>query len=167
VSGQLHTPAALPRGKSPRYPLDTRLGGLQSLSGRRGEGENSWPYRNLNSDPSAIQPVVSRYTDYAIPAPLMNWIPHLYQIRYVISVAKCHVIRNYRHRTEGLHGRHCIWRNSNLCANFSYPNTQYEYTMMRRRKENEDCNFLPNVRCFFQNLEQYCYIMSEKTSAAR
>jgi hypothetical protein len=26
VSGQLHVPAALPQGKSPRYTLDTRLG---------------------------------------------------------------------------------------------------------------------------------------------
>jgi hypothetical protein len=26
-----------PRGKSPRYPLDGRLGGTQSRSGRRGE----------------------------------------------------------------------------------------------------------------------------------
>jgi hypothetical protein len=31
--------------------------------------ENSWPYRDSNSDPSVVQPVASRYTDYAIPAP--------------------------------------------------------------------------------------------------
>jgi hypothetical protein len=37
VSGQLHAPSALPLGKSPRYPLDRRLGGPQSRSGRRGE----------------------------------------------------------------------------------------------------------------------------------
>jgi hypothetical protein len=37
VSGQRHAPAALyPRGKDPRYPLDRRLGGPQSRSGRRG-----------------------------------------------------------------------------------------------------------------------------------
>jgi len=29
VSGQLHGPAALPRGKSPWYLLDSRLGGPQ------------------------------------------------------------------------------------------------------------------------------------------
>jgi hypothetical protein len=29
--------------------------------------ENSWPYRDSNSDPSIVQPVASRYTDYAIP----------------------------------------------------------------------------------------------------
>jgi hypothetical protein len=35
VSGQLHAPAALPLGKSSRYPLYRRLGGPQSLSHTR------------------------------------------------------------------------------------------------------------------------------------
>jgi hypothetical protein len=34
LSGQLHAPAALPPGKEPWYPLDKRLGGPQSPSGR-------------------------------------------------------------------------------------------------------------------------------------
>jgi hypothetical protein len=33
----LHVPAALPPGKSPRYPFYRRLGGPQSWSGRYGE----------------------------------------------------------------------------------------------------------------------------------
>jgi hypothetical protein len=70
VSGRLHTPAALPRRKSARYPLRRRLGGTQSRSGRR--GENCLLYRNSNSDPSVVQPVVSRYTDCAIPTPLRD-----------------------------------------------------------------------------------------------
>jgi hypothetical protein len=37
MSGQLDAPAASPQGNSPRYPLDRRLGGPQSLSGRGGE----------------------------------------------------------------------------------------------------------------------------------
>jgi hypothetical protein len=36
VSGQLHAPDALSPGKSPRYPLDRRLSGPQSRSGRGG-----------------------------------------------------------------------------------------------------------------------------------
>jgi len=40
VSRQLHVPAALDRGKNPRYPLDWRLGGPHSRSGRGGEEEN-------------------------------------------------------------------------------------------------------------------------------
>jgi len=42
VSGQLHAPAALPPGTEP-YPLDRRLGGPQSHSGRGGEEKNSQP----------------------------------------------------------------------------------------------------------------------------
>jgi hypothetical protein len=37
---QLHTPAALP-GKSPCYPLDRRLSGPQTRSGRGSEEKNS------------------------------------------------------------------------------------------------------------------------------
>jgi hypothetical protein len=41
VSGQRHAPAALyPRGKNPRYPLYSRLGGPQSRSGRREQKKN-------------------------------------------------------------------------------------------------------------------------------
>jgi hypothetical protein len=49
------------------YPLDKRLGAPQSRSGQR--GENSWPYRDSNSDPFVVQPIASRYTDYTNPAP--------------------------------------------------------------------------------------------------
>jgi hypothetical protein len=53
VSGQIHASAALPPGKDPQYPLDRRLGGPQSRSGRCGV-ENRIP---------AVQPVACRYTD--------------------------------------------------------------------------------------------------------
>jgi hypothetical protein len=43
-----------------RYPLDRRLGGSHNWSGRR--GENSCPYWNSNSNPSAVQPAACRYT---------------------------------------------------------------------------------------------------------
>jgi hypothetical protein len=35
--------------KSPRYPLDTRMGGPQSRSGRGGEEKNPCPSRESNS----------------------------------------------------------------------------------------------------------------------
>jgi hypothetical protein len=57
VSGQLHAPAALPPGIEVGWtpePLWTTW------------SKNSWPYRGSNSDPLVIQPVASRYTDYAI-----------------------------------------------------------------------------------------------------
>jgi hypothetical protein len=58
-------PGRLPRGERLRYPLDRKLGGPQSLSGRRGE-EKILDYRDPNTSPSVAQPVASRYTDYAI-----------------------------------------------------------------------------------------------------
>jgi hypothetical protein len=33
------------------------------------EKENSWPYRDSNSDPSVVQPVARLYTDRGIPDP--------------------------------------------------------------------------------------------------
>jgi hypothetical protein len=58
ISGQPHTPAALLLGKEPPLPIDRRLGGPQSRSGRGGkEKQNSFlllsgielgrPVRNL------------------------------------------------------------------------------------------------------------------------
>jgi hypothetical protein len=59
------------RGNSPWYPLDRRLSGPQSQTGRR--GENSWHHQDLNSDPFVIQPITSCYTHFAIPAPQVTW----------------------------------------------------------------------------------------------
>jgi hypothetical protein len=62
VGGQHHAPAALSPGKT-RYPLYRRLGELQGRAGR---------VRKISSppgfDPRTVQPVASRYTDWAIPA---------------------------------------------------------------------------------------------------
>jgi hypothetical protein len=38
------------------------------------EKRNSWLYRDSNSDSSVAQPVASRYTDWAIPAPKNNGV---------------------------------------------------------------------------------------------
>jgi hypothetical protein len=69
VSGQLYAPAALPPGKSPRYPLNTRLGAPQSRSGRRGDDKIYDPSWTRSPTLFVVQPVASRYTDCAIPAP--------------------------------------------------------------------------------------------------
>jgi hypothetical protein len=43
VSGQIHAPTALLPGREPQYPLDRRLGGPQSWSGRDNEDRLSLP----------------------------------------------------------------------------------------------------------------------------
>jgi hypothetical protein len=49
-----------PQGKSPWYPLDRRLGGPQSRSGRGGEEKNSQPLPGVELP--IVQPVAQRYT---------------------------------------------------------------------------------------------------------
>jgi hypothetical protein len=66
VRGQRHAPAALLQG-NPRYPLYMMLGGSQGRSERVGK---------ISSPPGldlwTVQPVVIRYTDWAIPAHLLK-----------------------------------------------------------------------------------------------
>jgi len=54
VTGQFEAPATFPQGKETRYPLDRRLGGPQSRSGRGGEEKkfHDCPCRELNPDRS-------------------------------------------------------------------------------------------------------------------
>jgi hypothetical protein len=56
-----YTPRSLYlQGNSPWYPLDKRLGGPLSQSGRGGEEKNSQPLLGL--EPPIIQPVAQCYT---------------------------------------------------------------------------------------------------------
>jgi hypothetical protein len=66
VGGQRHAPAALPPGKT-RYPMYMRLDGPQGRSGR------VWKISpQPGFDPRTVQPVASRYTDYATPAHMLE-----------------------------------------------------------------------------------------------
>jgi hypothetical protein len=65
VGGQRQAPAALPPGKT-RYPLYRSLCGSQS---RSGHVRKIFPPPGF--DPRTVQPVASRYTDNAIPAPFL------------------------------------------------------------------------------------------------
>jgi hypothetical protein len=57
-----------PRGKSPQYPLDRRLGGPQGRSGLRGEEKILDSPGTRTPTSSVVQPVANRYNDYSIPA---------------------------------------------------------------------------------------------------
>jgi hypothetical protein len=69
LCGQLHDPAALPPGKSPRYPFYRRFGGPHSRSGTYGEGKIFYPTGTQTPAPLVVQLVACRYTDWVIPAP--------------------------------------------------------------------------------------------------
>jgi hypothetical protein len=53
-----------PRGKSPRYPLDRRLGGPHSRSGRFGEEKILDPTGIRTPTPRSSSTVANRYTAY-------------------------------------------------------------------------------------------------------
>jgi hypothetical protein len=52
------------QGKNPLYPLDRRLGGPQSRSGRGGEEKNSQPLPGLNPDRQARSPALYRLSHH-------------------------------------------------------------------------------------------------------
>ena len=93
VGGQLHAPAALPPGMT-WYPLYRRLGRPQGRSER---------VRKISPppgfDPRTLQPVARRYTDYAIPAHIYNYIPetnHVFTVavlwlQFVVHIVFCTV----------------------------------------------------------------------------
>ena len=66
VGGQRHAPAALPPGET-RYPLYRRLGGPRAGLDRC-EKTSSTP----EFEPPTVQPVESRYTDWAVPSHNVN-----------------------------------------------------------------------------------------------
>jgi hypothetical protein len=68
VSGELHAPAALPRGSNPQYPLG---GGIQKRSGPYGEEKNLAPTRNCTS---AVQFKAHRYTDSLRRLKALKWV---------------------------------------------------------------------------------------------
>jgi hypothetical protein len=85
VSGQLHAPAALPQEKSPYCPLDRRLGGPQSRSGRSGEEKSpqSPPgFEPPNPDRPARSPV-------AIPTELSRFSRLFYKDTNRLIVQVC------------------------------------------------------------------------------
>jgi len=67
MGGQRHTPATLPSGKTPPPPLYKMLGGPQGRSERMRKISPTPVF-----DPRTVQPVASRYTDYAVPAHILS-----------------------------------------------------------------------------------------------
>ena len=75
LSDQNHAPSASPPGKT-RYPLYVRLGGHQ---GQLGRVRKISPL--LGFDLRTVQPVASRYTDWAMPAHHICLVGHIFHIK--------------------------------------------------------------------------------------
>jgi hypothetical protein len=76
VSGQLHAPAALPQKRAPGTHF---IGGW--VDPRAGlDDMEKWKFFTLSGLelplPLEVQPVASRYTDWAIPAPILSMFCH-------------------------------------------------------------------------------------------
>jgi hypothetical protein len=69
MSGSFTSRPLYPQRKNLQYPLDRRLGGPQSRSGRRGEEKIHDPTGIRTPTYPSSNVVASRYTDYTIPAP--------------------------------------------------------------------------------------------------
>ena len=116
MGGQRHAPAALLPGKT-RYSLYRRLGGHQGRSGR--VWENS-PQPGF--DPRTVKPVASRYTDWAIPAPVycavrtVSW--NVFQITFLL-----------RPKTS------CLWK-----VSVTKPNSKKKKTDLRSLYQLLKCN---------------------------
>jgi hypothetical protein len=64
VSGELHAPDALPRGKSPRYPLDWTLVGPRVGVVAVEKRKMSFLCRESNPFPLALHSIGRRYNDF-------------------------------------------------------------------------------------------------------
>jgi hypothetical protein len=85
--GTSHAPAALPRWKSPRYPLDRRLGGPQSQSGRYREGKILDPTGTRTPAPRSSSPyLVAPYMFTKFLILLRLYSPSLCLVRFFHTV---------------------------------------------------------------------------------
>jgi hypothetical protein len=94
VSGQLHAPVALSPGKEPPVPIGEEVGWTPAPVWKTWRSEKSSHYRDSNSDPSVVQLVASRYTDYFIPAHKLKkkfWTKTLYAFLVSQSLLLAHI----------------------------------------------------------------------------
>ena len=151
MGGHRQALAALPPGTT-RYPLYRRLGGPQ---GRSGRVRKISPV--LGFDPRTVQPIASRYTDWATPVPnfvlwhplcmcpqygsitllalrIMRWIVEFVYCVPLIQTVCCGSLHTKCVRCDHLQGDcHCkvaqLWRHFLLFG----PHDPYRYDLANRK----------------------------------
>jgi hypothetical protein len=101
-SGQLVTQATLPREKELPIPIGEEAGCVTEPKWTTWRREKSRPYRDSNSDHTAVQPVASRYADCAgkwKSGFLLYLITLLDCLSYITSIGK--MIVNWKVDVEG------------------------------------------------------------------
>jgi hypothetical protein len=159
------TPLLLyPRGKGPRYPLDRRLIGPQSRSGRFGEEKILDPTR-LELRPSVVQPVASSYPGFPPTLTTRNYAGRVCVFSVILIIrrdyfssytANCSSqrLRGLMHELSSL-ARSNTGTCSLLKVNRRFGATYRLYLLCRRinQSRNEGERTLHNHHC--ENLESY------------
>jgi hypothetical protein len=95
VSGQLHAPAALRPGKSPRHQFQSRLSGPQSRSGRGADKKNkSFHTPARNRTPVSARDLLSISTE--IFRPLLNTELREIYVQTIINMVYGDVFKSFR-----------------------------------------------------------------------
>jgi hypothetical protein len=108
VGGQRHASAALPPGK--RSGTHCIGGWMGPWAGLDGCGK-SRPHRHLI--PRTVQPVASRYIDWAIPA---RFSPHTFQLNCGTAPSKKSTLPSCIQSLHSPKVRHIQWSKTQLCA---------------------------------------------------
>jgi hypothetical protein len=112
--------------KGSGYPLDRKLGETQNRSGRRGEEKNTCPYRNSKSDPSAVHPIASCYTECDIPAHEVHMnntyiSVYTYQKTHCVPITEIYWLKQFRADHSG-----CAVQYMNCLRPFKHRNRGFE-----------------------------------------
>jgi hypothetical protein len=122
VSGRLHGPAALTPGKETTLHIGCEAGWTPESVHTMWRRENSWLFRDSNSDPSVVQPIVSSYTDCAIPA-----TPSYTAQQLILTV----IIHIYIYTRNFVNERRKLWSMYSLISAASHPTSRYIFNNFR------------------------------------
>jgi hypothetical protein len=88
ISDQLHALAALLPGKETTIPIGYEAGWAPEAVWKTWKEEKSYLYRELNPYPSAVHPVVRRYTNCTITLRKFIWVQSTFMFCIILTINK-------------------------------------------------------------------------------